>query len=253
MSSKTRFFKNFGLTNYRFGDYESPVLFNNLTQYVDIIDQIKDQTSFYNKYTIVSGERPDTLSQELYGTTDYYWTFYLMNDQLRESGWPILDHELEAYAKKRWPNRVVTSEAPFATIFPVGQVVTGQTSGTTGKILKRNLDLGQLVIEADKNSAGVMNNFGDTEIIEYQEVDGSRITLRLVAETPQYLSVHHFEDSNGNFQDINPHVDSSPSGLTPITNLDRLEKRNEELKQIILLKPDAIVKVVGEFNKFMKE
>ena len=36
---------------------------------------------------------------------------------------------------------------PFATIFPVGQVVTGQTSGTTGKILKRNLDLGQLVIE----------------------------------------------------------------------------------------------------------
>ena len=61
MSSKTRFFKNFGLTNYRFGDYESPVLFNNLTQYVDIIDQIKDQTSFYNKYTIVAGERPDTL------------------------------------------------------------------------------------------------------------------------------------------------------------------------------------------------
>ena len=102
MSSKTRFFKNFGLTNYRFGDYESPVLFNNLTQYVDIIDQIKDQTSFYNKYTIVSGERPDTLSQELYGTTDYYWTFYLMNDQLRESGWPILDHELDAYAKKAY-------------------------------------------------------------------------------------------------------------------------------------------------------
>ena len=113
--------------------------------------------------------------------------------------------------------------------------------------------LSQAVIEADNNSACVMNNFGDTEIIEYQEIDGSRITLRLVAETPQYLSVHHFEDSNGNFQDINPHVDSSPSGLTPITNLDRLEKRNEELKQIIVLKPDAIVKVVGEFNKFMKE
>ena len=253
MSSKTRFFKNFGLTNYRFGDYESPVLFNNLTQYVDIIDQIKDQTSFYNKYTIVSGERPDTLSYELYGTTDYYWTFYLMNDHTRESGWPIADHELNEYAKKRWPNRVVTSPAPFPTIFSVGQVVTGTTSGTTGKIIRRNLDMGQLVIEADKNSAGVMNNFGDTEIIEYQEEDGSRITLRLVAETPQYLSVHHYEDANGVFQDINPHVDATPSGLIPVTNLDRLKTRNEELKEIIVLKPDAIVQAVSEFNKFMKE
>ena len=249
----TKFFSNFGLANYRFGDYEAPVLFNDLTQYVDIIDQLKDQTSFYNKYTIVSGERPDTLSYELYGTTDYYWTFYLMNDHTRESGWPIADHELNEYAKKRWPNRVVTSQAPFPTIFSVGQVVTGTTSGTTGKIIRRNLDMGQLVIEADKNSAGVMNNFGDTEIIEYQEEDGSRITLRLVAETPQYLSVHHYEDANGVFQDINPHVDATPSGLIPVTNLDRLKTRNEELKEIIVLKPDAIVQAVSEFNKFMKE
>lgn len=244
----TKYFKNFGIVNYRFGDFESPVFFDNLTQYVDIIDQIKDQTSFYNKYTIVSGERPDTLSYELYGTTEYYWTFYLMNDHLRESGWPIADNEIIDYAKKRWPHRVTTTEINFAKIFPVGQRVTGQTSGTSGVILRRRLDLGQLIIETDGD-----NNFGDTEIIEYQEEDGSRITMRLHSETAQYNSVHHYENSDGEFTDIDPLTDASPSGLTPITNLNRLENRNEELKEIIVLKPDVIVKVVSEFNKFMKE
>ena len=81
-----RFFKNFDIIDYRFGDNEPPVLFNNITQYVDMVDQLKDNVSFYNKYTIVAGERPDTLAYELYGNTDYYWTFYLMNDHIRESG-----------------------------------------------------------------------------------------------------------------------------------------------------------------------
>ena len=43
------------------------------------------------------------------------------------------------------------------------------------------------------------------------------------------------------------------NGLNPVTNLDRLKTRNEELKEIIVLKPDAIVQAVSEFNKFMKE
>ena len=86
VDSNARFFKNFDIIDYRFGDNEPPVLFNNITQYVDMVDQLKDNVSFYNKYTIVAGERPDTLAYELYGNTDYYWTFYLMNDHIRESG-----------------------------------------------------------------------------------------------------------------------------------------------------------------------
>ena len=84
--SGTNFFKNFEFVQYSFGNREDPVLFNNITQYVDIIDKIKQEVSFLNRYTIVGGDRPDSLSQKLYGTMDYYWTFYLMNDDLRYSG-----------------------------------------------------------------------------------------------------------------------------------------------------------------------
>ena len=37
----TNYFKNFKFVPYSFGNREDPVLFNNLTEYVDIIDKIK--------------------------------------------------------------------------------------------------------------------------------------------------------------------------------------------------------------------
>ena len=133
----TKYFKNFGIVGYKFGDAESPVLFDNLAQYVDIIDGLKDNISFYNKYTIVSGERPDTLSYKLYGTVEYYWTFFLMNDHLRISGWPVPTSDLLNQAKSKYPYRMATTNADLSESFPVGAIVTGQTSGTIGRISKK--------------------------------------------------------------------------------------------------------------------
>lgn len=246
--STSKYFRPFDIVRYNFGDNESPVFMSDLTQYVDLIDQIKDNTSFYNKYTIVSGERPDTLAYELYESTDHYWTFFLLNDHIRESGWPIADNEILEYAKLRWPNRVTTTEIDFGKTFPVGSIVTGQTSGTVGTVIKRNLDMGQLVIDTVGN-----NNYGDTEIISYQEADGSNITMRLVQESEQYNAAHHYEDADGNYTDIDPHDDATPSALIPITNVNRLRLRNEQLKQIIVLKPDALASVTGEFKKLMRQ
>ena len=241
------YFKNFGTVDYRFGDNEKPALFKNISQYVDLIDQVKSNVAFYQKYTIVSGERPDTLSYELYGTPDFYWTFYLMNDDIRESGMPIPDYELIDYAKKRFSHQVITTEQIFATSFPVGVTVTGQSSGATGTVLKRNLDLGQMVI---KETNGLQ--FDKTEVVEHPQEDGGISTVRLVNAGKQYNSVHHYEDADGVFTDIDPHTDASPSALTPITNLNRLERKNDNLKEIIVIEPDSISRVVSEFFKFMR-
>ena len=138
---------NFPTVAYSFGDNESPVLFNNLSAYVDIVDQIKDNVAFYNKYTIQAGDRPDTLSFKLYDTVDYYWTFFLMNDHLRISGWPIPNYDILETAKSKYPYRMVTTNTDISTTFPIGQTVSGNTSGTTGVIKRKISELGQLVID----------------------------------------------------------------------------------------------------------
>jgi len=82
------YFKNFPLTGYKFGNNSESTFFQNVSVYADLIDNITDEISFYQEYTILDGERPDTLSWRLYGTPDYYWTFYLINPELREGDWP---------------------------------------------------------------------------------------------------------------------------------------------------------------------
>lgn len=244
----SNYFKNFGIVAYNFGDNENPVLFNNLTAYVDIIDQVKENVSFYNKYTIQAGDRPDTLSYKLYGTTDYYWTFYLLNDHVRLSGWPIPSYDILSVSKEKYPYRTVTTNTSLTGIFPNGQSVRGISSDTTGTVVTKIPELGQVVI----NTGG--DAFQSSELISYTDAEGNIQQLTAIAESEQYNAVHHYEDADGVTQDITLFDFGNPgASLTPITYRNRLERRNDELKEIIVLKEDVIASVAGEFFKFHQQ
>lgn len=368
----TRYFENFDIINYRFGNNESSALIQNLSSYVDLVDQLKGDVSFYEDYTIKSNERPDTVSFKLYDTTEYYWTFFLMNDKLRESGWPLNREDIQKIVKERYPHRVVTTKDDIATApnnFPVGVTVTGRTSGTVGKIIKRNLDLGQLIIDttntvveteeefviepntngfatvevSDSNQSfddaflwqvtqdGVNlndvditinrlgktadlrnipfsesseyvviarvntanpsdNNFGEGEIISYTaENDGQPIELLVFKESDQYNAVHHYERKtytafnldtvqtvftsydraearrvaerldngelrvNSEWVDIDPFTQQIPQGAVPVTYLERLERKNDDLKQIKVLKSDVVEELAENFYAKFRE
>jgi len=332
----TKYFSRFQKLFYRFGDNESPAIFQNISQYVDLIDQIKNNIAFFEDYTITSRDRPDTVSFRLYGTPEYYWSFFFLNDKLKESGWPLSNEDVRYVAQSYYPHRIVTTKEDIATEpfdFPIGKVVFGSVSGTVGTIIKRNLDLGQLIIDTtntviseereislsvntngfaefeltddreafhspslwvvyqdgnaindvditlsqldqksnfanipfNENStytADVLvnisnpldNNFGDTESIFYvDEGTGITIAVQIYEERPQYLGVHHYEDADGNLVDIDPFTQVIPVGATAVTYLDRIQRKNDDLKQIKVIKPDAIETVAGEFYKLLAE
>lgn len=157
------FFRNFPVIGYNFGDEVDPAGFNNITTYIDLIDQVSDNLSFYEEYSIRDGMRPDILSYELYGTTDYYWTFYLLNSKLREQGWPLDEVEIYEAAKKYYPHKTFFTEFKMFNEFYVGDtVIAGDLEGPTGlianntnyyfkgRIIEKNYDLGQIVIKPIK-------------------------------------------------------------------------------------------------------
>ena len=176
------------------------------------------------------------------------------HDGLRESGWPIPEHELRTMVKKRYPHRAVTTEGNIASFFLPGVNVVGKTSGTTGRIVERNLDIGQLIIASDKNEAGVNNNFGTTEqiaagdTIEQQAVN----VVTAIGETTQYNSVVYYKDSSGTIVDIDP-FNQVTSGLTPVTIMDDYINFNTELKNIVVIKPSQITAVANEYFKLLRE
>ena len=247
------YFQRFPFVNYNFGDNEANTIFPNISAYIDIVDQLRDEVAFYETYTILDGDRPDIVSQKLYDTPDFHWTFFFMNDGLRESGWPLSEREMRVLVKKRYPHRTVTTQSNIASNFLPGDFVIGKTSGTTGRVIERNLDLGQIVIASDKNEAGLNNNFGQTEQIAAGTTaeEQNANTATLISESQQFNAPLYYKNSSGDIVDIDPY-NQTTSGLVPTTIMEDNINFNDRLKEITVIKPSKIVSVISEYFKLLK-
>lgn len=234
------FFTNFPTIRYKFGNEVKFNALQDLSAYIDIIDQVKDNVNFYQKYTIMDGERADILSYKIYGTTQYYWTFYLLNDNLRQQGWPLSYQQLITRAKTDYPNTVVVTRDNISNRFKIGDTIKGQISGSEGTIIKRNLDLGQIFVKGSKTFVS-----GETA------VSGSEV-IQLQSSSTEYDATHHYINSDGEVVDIDPFNGPGVS-VTPVTYYERYVEANDELKQIKVIKPSNIRQIVDAYNESLRQ
>lgn len=215
------YFRNFPSVDYQFASDDKPVntAFPNLTITSEVIQSLIDNDSLYQLYTVRDGERSDVVSQRLYGTTDYYWTFYLLNEDIRNCGWPLSEVELTAKMNEDIPGEVLvflpqdevdlgndTNWLQHAMIeqFSVGDRIFGQVSGAAGTIYARNVNLGQMFVELDEGSPGFVAN---EVVVDVQgAAPNSQLTVRIV-HSPAHLAIHHVEDGDGDHVDVDYALD----------------------------------------------
>ncbi len=141
-----------------------------IQQSVDLFRQVRplqnfvDNISSYKLYDIPNGQRPDVCSLQLYGTPDFYWTFFVVNDFLHDgmTVWPMSPENLYDYINTEYrgiaietrPNVVRNTDGgitdfrdSLAGRFNVGEKVYGGTSGAAGTLVKKDIYLNQLVIQ----------------------------------------------------------------------------------------------------------
>jgi len=96
------FFNTFGKTFYDFTGNNSTALMTNFLKQVVAINT--DDVVTYTKYQIQDGDRPEIVSNLLYGDPKYHWTFFLLNDSLKEgkSGWPMSMSEFGEYIETNY-------------------------------------------------------------------------------------------------------------------------------------------------------
>lgn len=232
------YFNSFPLTSYLFGKEKNPVVFQDISAYADLIDNVKDQLSFYTYYQIKDGDRPDHVSQKLYGTDAFHWTFFLLNDNIRRQGWPLEYNEVRSRAEKIYENTVIRTRNEIFDTFQVGQTVSGSQSGASGTIIRRNLDNGQLVIEGT-------HTFKSGETV----TSGSE-SITIVSFSEEYNALHHYEDSAGDYVDVSP-FDPDPGIYTVVTNKEHYISENEDLKQIRVFKPSDVIGIAQQFKRVM--
>ena len=240
-------FSNFPSVLYRFGNELDPVIFQKLGTYVDIIDQVKDDITVYADYTVLDGERPDILSYKIYGDIRYYWLFYYINDNIREEGWPLSAQEVFDQMEKYYPHQFIrTYDNWFKSDFKLGNRATGKKSGAFGDIIQTHPDLGQIIVNVENGFS-----FQKAEVVEAGFGFFNPDTINVQFTGKQYNAVHHYEDANGNYVDIDP-LQPDPSNVTPITFSERFIEENEKRRRIRIIKPDVINQIYSEFNKALK-
>ena len=166
------FFKQFPKVEYDFN--RQGVIMNMVDIYRSVrpLQNFVDDTAAYVFYEIRNGERPDIISNKLYGNQNFYWTFFVVNEALHDGlqVWPMSQEDLFTYIEREYEgyaittNPVITRDSdglivahenslagsvPGTTTgkFQLGETITGGTSGATGTLVKKDLDLNQLIVQ----------------------------------------------------------------------------------------------------------
>lgn len=230
-------------------DYE--VQENNIQKIVDIFRQVRpvsyllDNVNAYEYYTVNDGDRPDIVSQELYDTVDYYWTFFLVNEQLREglSFWPKSYTELEDFINRKYPENVLAGfRQPSADRnntnviihhFSVGDEIFGRISGTRATISKIYPSLNQMVLTDQVGSfvqGEIISGVNGGDLISNSEVYWKHM---LYADAPRYYL--NQED------DVIDNVDMVESqNKIAVSNKEYEQEINDELSRIRVIKKDFV-------------
>ena len=246
-----QYFRHFPRIPYIFGDKievggekVTSEIFQNISASVDIFEDIKNNSSFYTLYNVQDGDRPDQTSTFIYDTPIYHWTFSLVNDKIKEKGWPLSNEDLEKKVKKDFPHTFINTRNLLTGIMLPGQTVEGLQSGARGIVLRRHLDLGNIIINLKTTTKFIAGEV----VRNVSLVAGDTGEIIVQSTGDEHLASHHFTNASGEREDIDP-LSAPGALLTEVTNIDRYFKDNEDLRLIRVIKPENIEEIVSIFKQ----
>ena len=227
------YFQNFPTIEYDVLANGRPIEVVDIFRAVRLRKRIRDDVLLYSFYTIQDGERPDHVSLKLYGTTDYYWTFFMVNENLVNltQDWPLSREELENKIDVKYAGYVMSTDNDISTKFQKGETLQGLISGATATILEKDTNLGLIKID------NIVGQFRDAEIIR-GKTSNDTFTLSTVLMFKD--APHHFEDGDGN-------TVQKSTNATDITNAEYEYRENENKLTIRVIRPEYIQRVAEEF------
>ena len=273
------FFKQFPTQSY---DFNRDGI---IQQVVDIYRSVRiegssiDNPALYLNYNIKDGERPDIVSQRLYSTPEYYWTFFIINEILHDGmrAWPMSRSVMEDYLAEEYggvaittnPVTVTNTDLGITTFrdslagrFRLGETITGQANlhnnnPPTGTLVKKDIDLNQLVL---KNVTGTF--FGDPDLttnssetisgnLSNDDVDTFRVY-------PYRDAPHHWHlitDPEKRPTDNGVYVSGGTSinDITYQSNQSFVFDLNEKRSSIRVISPQYIDRFVEDFETMINE
>lgn len=216
----------------------------NLSQYSAIFARVADDLSFYTYYTLQGNERLDQISEQLYGTPEYYWTIPLLNTSIVNI-WKDLIHQqttLDKILQQRYPGDalIIADEESIISKFQLGERLTHSPSGTSAELVNTFPSLGYLrVVDIENGFPGANTTF---DLVG--ETSGDTVTIANLI--PYFTAPSYYETPDGDI------VLSTDETGVAVTIRDIETRENDQRSQIRVIRQDRIREVVAQFIKEMK-
>jgi len=249
------FFQQFPRISYDFD--RNGVLQNvvNIYRSVRPLQSFVDNMNTYTYYEVKNGERPDIVSERLYGSTLYYWTFFITNEHLHDglAAWPMSQEKLQKYMANEYSGIVINTNPQIvrdtdqsitdhrnslAGRFTLGETITGGTSGATGTLVKKDIDMNQLVLEK-QTSAKSGDSVGTYEVFKHLDAP------------------HHYYTTGDAEQRVQTNAVFVQGGvqsgqLSYQTNRSYLEESNENRSRLRVIDPKYVTQFADEFQRLIQ-
>lgn len=238
------YFRNFPGISYPYTSSNDIKLSVDILKRIGIRENIKNDFSVWEKYTIVDGEKPESIAHKLYGASTLHWVVLLMNDIINPfHEWPMTNHQFDRMIEKEYPGQAYFIDPTTLTgVFKVGDTITQGTK--TADVLKWDASLFKLVV----NNISKPFSTGS----EISSGTNTAILKRTVLQNKSAL--HHFEDSNGihlsAYDNIQVYVDGGNNKVK--TNFEHEQHTNDARRDIRLLQPSKLRPLLREMTKVLK-
>ena len=159
------FFSQFPKVGYDFNRTGTIQQMINIFKSVQPQGNLIDNATLYKNYNVKNGARPDIISQDLYGTPDYYWTFFVINEKLHDGlqAWPLSEQALYDFINTSYSGKALCftpevsretgvssaqgTKNSVAGILELGELIYGAKSGAVGRLVRKDVDLQQIVLQ----------------------------------------------------------------------------------------------------------
>jgi len=279
------FFRPFAKVPYSITDDGQTSSIVDIFKYVSVDSLLMDAGSSYMAYEINDGARPDVLSTQLYGTPEYYWTFFVINEHLSDGleSWPLSGEDFEKWTdlafegyvvcarpkiKRNTDGQIIEFTDSIAGLFAREEPVIGSKSGCKGKILGRNPQYNQLFIsdieelsaeevaeqqrlwnlDPKEGNGWTGGPFKDTDRIVGQQTSDSFFVYK---SWPWKHAPLLYKDDEGNIVDNGLFITGAvANGMSEgLTFLQQAVITNDQQRQIRVLRPEVIDEFVSAYKK----
>jgi hypothetical protein len=139
----------------------------NLFRRVKLRDDLQNVFTLFNKYQIPDGARPDTVAEELYGSSEYDWVVLLSSGIINvRDQWPLSDRDIYRFSENKYSIAGLT-EIKFYETTEVKDS-QGRLILPRGKVVDSNF-----TIPNPSNSLTTLNPVAGITNYEYEVIDGA--------------------------------------------------------------------------------